>query len=137
MLRIQARTLLVLLALCGLGVMPPAGAMQPPSYILFFPRGSTHHLSTGENVLAAVASAFQRRDGARISIAAHTDGEEARTQSVALSPARAEVALRRLIELGVPADRIAIAVYGDSHPLVPKAEGKSEPQNRRVEIVVH
>jgi outer membrane protein OmpA-like peptidoglycan-associated protein len=137
MLRIQARTLLVLLALCSVGVVPPAGAMQPPSYILFFPRGSIHYLSIGENVLAAVALAFQRRNGARIFIAAHTDGEEARTQSVTLSPARAEAARQRLIELGVPADRIAIAVYGDSHPLVASAEGKSEPQNRRVEIVVH
>jgi outer membrane protein OmpA-like peptidoglycan-associated protein len=127
----------MLLALCGTGVVPPASTMQPPSYILFFPRGSIHYLSTGENVLAAVASAFQRRDGARIFIAAHTDGEEARTQSVTLSPARAEVARQRLIQLGVPADRIAIAAYGDSHPLVANPEGKSESQNRRVEIVVH
>jgi OOP family OmpA-OmpF porin len=41
------------------------------------------------------------------------------------------------VRLGVPKTEIAITAYGDTKPLVPTAPGVREPQNRRVEIVLH
>jgi outer membrane protein OmpA-like peptidoglycan-associated protein len=38
---------------------------------------------------------------------------------------------------GVPEAEIEIRGFGESHPLVPTAPGVREPQNRRVEIILH
>jgi len=37
---------------------------------------------------------------------------------------------------GVPKNVIDIQGFGETHPLVPTAEGVREPQNRRVEIII-
>jgi flagellar motor protein MotB len=37
----------------------------------------------------------------------------------------------------VPRAAIQVIAAGDTKPLVPTAEGVREPQNRRVEIVIH
>ncbi|MBQ5774021.1 MAG: OmpA family protein, partial [Acetobacter sp.] len=42
-----------------------------------------------------------------------------------------------LIRNGVPASEIVIRGYGDSNPLVPTGPNTREPQNRRVEIILH
>jgi outer membrane protein OmpA-like peptidoglycan-associated protein len=42
-----------------------------------------------------------------------------------------------LIRDGVPAGEIDIHGYGETNPLVPTAKGVREPQNRRVEIILH
>ena len=41
-----------------------------------------------------------------------------------------------LVQLGVPANQIAVLGKGEASPLVPTADGVREPQNRRVEIVL-
>jgi OOP family OmpA-OmpF porin len=38
---------------------------------------------------------------------------------------------------GVPKTEIVIRGYGQTNPLVPTAKGVREPQNRRVEILLH
>jgi outer membrane protein OmpA-like peptidoglycan-associated protein len=42
-----------------------------------------------------------------------------------------------LVRDGVPRDEIAVMGYGEANPLVPTAKGVREPQNRRVEIILH
>jgi outer membrane protein OmpA-like peptidoglycan-associated protein len=42
-----------------------------------------------------------------------------------------------LVRDGVPRAEIDIHAYGDTRPLVPTAPGVREPQNRRVEIILH
>ena len=38
---------------------------------------------------------------------------------------------------GVPANAITIQGFGETHLLVPTGPGVREPQNRRVEIILH
>jgi len=38
---------------------------------------------------------------------------------------------------GVPRNEIMIQGFGQTHLLVPTADGVREPQNRRVEIILH
>lgn len=38
---------------------------------------------------------------------------------------------------GVPASAIDVHGYGEAHPLVPTGPNTREPQNRRVEIILH
>lgn len=90
-----------------------------------------------DKVVRSAAETFQRiGNQAHVEIRAHTDGAEARSSSVTLSPARAEAVKKRLIDLGVAADRIEIRVYADSRPMVFVPPGTAEPQNRRVQIDV-
>jgi outer membrane protein OmpA-like peptidoglycan-associated protein len=51
-----------------------------------------------------------------------------------LSQRRAQAVSNRLVELGVPRERIEPAARGEEDPLVPTADGVREPQNRRIEI---
>ena len=50
---------------------------------------------------------------------------------------RARSVEAELIRNGVPASEIVIRGYGDSNPLVPTGPNTREPQNRRVEIILH
>ena len=54
-----------------------------------------------------------------------------------LSVRRATSVKAELIRDGVPASAIDIHGYGESHPLVPTGPNAREPQNRRVEIILH
>ena len=70
----------------------------------------------------------------RVSVVAYTDSAEA---SVALAQARGDAVKNRLVALGVPADSIHVWARGDKSPLVANLPpGTTEPQNRRVEIVL-
>ena len=42
-----------------------------------------------------------------------------------------------LVRNGVPRNAISIQGFGDTHLLVPTGQGVREPQNRRVEIIIH
>ena len=50
---------------------------------------------------------------------------------------RAKSVEAELIRNGVPASEIVIRGYGDTNPLVQTAPNTREPQNRRVEIILH
>jgi outer membrane protein OmpA-like peptidoglycan-associated protein len=50
---------------------------------------------------------------------------------------RAESVEAELVRDGVPKDEIVVRGFGESDPLVPTAAGVREPQNRRVEIILH
>jgi outer membrane protein OmpA-like peptidoglycan-associated protein len=131
--------LLVLLAIVAIAATIPVMALTPPPLpIVFFESASSAIGPEADNALKAAVDDFQRRpDRARIDLRAHTDGAEARTSSSALSPARGDAVKKRLVELGVPADRIEIWAFTDSQPLVGIQTGAAEPKNRRVEIYVY
>ena len=53
-----------------------------------------------------------------------------------LSTARADAVLQQLLVLGVPANRLAVAGYGDQRPVVPNTTADGRQLNRRVDLVV-
>jgi outer membrane protein OmpA-like peptidoglycan-associated protein len=53
-----------------------------------------------------------------------------------LSIRRANTVATELVKDGVPKAAIAIEGFGQTHLLVPTADGVREPQNRRVEIII-
>ena len=55
---------------------------------------------------------------------------------MALSLRRANAVRDELVREGVAASDISIVALGESHPMVPTADGVREAQNRRVEIVL-
>ena len=50
---------------------------------------------------------------------------------------RAQSVKAELIRDGVPATAIDTQGFGETHPLVPTGPNTREPQNRRVEIILH
>jgi len=128
---------LALLAIVAVAAAAPVMAISPPpTPVVFFAPGSSALTPLAEQTLQLVASDFRRMSGGiRFIVWAHTDSAEARSSSVALSPARALAVKKRLIELGIPTDRIEVAAFADSRRLVNTPPGAAEPQNRRAEII--
>lgn len=126
-----------------------AQADRPPvpreyeHWAFFFDRNSTRISPVGDVTLKQVERRFACKYEycspwpGQVFIVGHTDTGEAPTKSMALALERAEVAKRRLAELGVPADRIVALGMGDTRPIIPTAKGVLEIQNRRVEIEFH
>lgn len=121
----------------AVAVAVPVMAVSPLSpAIVFFAPGSSALTPLGEQTLQSVLSIYRGNGGGiRYVLLAHTDAADAQSSSVALSPARALAVKKRLIELGIPADRIEVSAFGDSRPLAKVQPGAAEPQNRRVEII--
>lgn len=125
---------LLVAVLAGLAWPDRAMALSATSYMVFFNSGRSDISPQGGNTLRAFArDASNFGTEADVVVSGHTDSAEA---SDDLSFARAMAVRDRLIELGVPADGIAVSVYADRRPLVPTGPNTREPQNRRVEIVL-
>jgi outer membrane protein OmpA-like peptidoglycan-associated protein len=73
----------------------------------------------------------------RIEVNGYTDLSGTASYNQGLSVRRAESVEAELVRDGVTRGEITIRGYGESHPLVPTAKGVREPQNRRVEIILH
>jgi len=130
------RTILAFITLTLL--VSKAAALTPPSFMVFFSPNSPAITPLGDKAIEWAASAYQQRGiQARIVVSAHTDGAEAQSSRIDLSPERGSAVKRRLIALGVPADKIEVEAYTDSRPLARVMPGTAEPQNRRVEIVFY
>jgi OOP family OmpA-OmpF porin len=54
-----------------------------------------------------------------------------------LSVRRAQAVAAELVKDGVANSAIVIQGFGETHLLVPTGPGVREPQNRRVEIIIH
>jgi OOP family OmpA-OmpF porin len=113
-----------------------AALSPPPSIMVFFSRGSTAITEQGDKTIEGVAVILRNNIKLRVLVMARTDGAEAQSFSIDLSPARGEAVKRRLMECGVPAGRIEIRAYGDSQGLVKVAPSTAEPQNRRVQLII-
>ncbi|MBZ5735190.1 flagellar motor protein MotB [Nocardioides sp. TRM66260-LWL] len=76
-----------------------------------------------------------------LEIDGHTNQEKVKPKYFAsdwdLSAARAVTVLRRLNErFGVPADRLRLAAFGDTKPLIPVSRPDSQEINKRVDVIV-
>jgi outer membrane protein OmpA-like peptidoglycan-associated protein len=86
--------------------------------------------------LADLAVALAAHSGTRIRIEAFVDATSNRADDARLSAAMAEATGRRLLDLGVPRDRVAWAGRGGERPILPNFTTRGRAANRRVEVVV-
>ena len=89
--------------------------------------------------LPDLATAFAEQPY-NLSVEGHTDNVPIQTarfpSNWELSSARAAMVTRRLIELGVPADRIRAIGYGDTRPRADNGTPEGRARNRRVAFVL-
>ncbi len=123
---------------------PPAPAPTPArSYLVFFDWDSSTMGQRARAIIAEAAQNSTRVQTTRIDVNGYTDnsaahpGARGERYNQGLSVRRAQSVKTELIRDGVPTGAIDINGYGESHPLVQTAADTREPQNRRVEIILH
>ncbi|MCH4090284.1 OmpA family protein [Acetobacter sp.] len=128
---------------------PPVPVVAPPppqaarTYLVFFDWDKSNLTARARQIVAEAAQASTHVQTTRIEVNGYTDNSSARggaagaKYNMGLSLRRANGVKAELIRDGVPASAIDIHGYGEAHPLVPTGPNTREPQNRRVEIILH
>ncbi len=117
--------------------------MPARSYLVFFDWDSATMSQRGREIVAEAAQNATHVQVTRIEVDGYADnsaahpGPRGRRYNQALSLRRARSVKAELIRDGVPVSTIDVDGYGETKPLVPTGPDTREPQNRRVEIILH
>ncbi|MGI4976199.1 MAG: OmpA family protein [Janthinobacterium lividum] len=120
----------------------PAPIATPPvaparTYLVFFDWDRADLTERARQIIHEAANASTHVQTTRIEVNGYTDLSGTAAYNQGLSVRRAKSVEAELVRDGVPRGSIGIHGYGESNPLVPTAQGVREPQNRRVEIILH
>jgi opacity protein-like surface antigen len=121
---------------------PPAPIAAPApaparSYLVFFDWDKATLTERARQIIKDAADNSTRVQYTRIEVNGYTDTSGKPQYNQGLSVRRAKAVAAELTKDGVPTSAIAIQGFGDTHLLVATGPGVREPQNRRVEIIVH
>ncbi len=121
---------------------PPAPA-PARTYLVFFDWDKSYLTPRARQIVAEAATNSAHVQATTIEVDGHADtshalpGHRGQDYNLRLSLRRADAVRAELIRDGVPANVISVHGFGDTHLLVPTGPNVREPQNRRVEIVLH
>ena len=110
--------------------------LAPVSFVLYFKSDSDDLMAESQAVLTTVFSTIKGRPAPQVAIVGHTDRVGEAAYNVQLSATRANVVRDLLLARGLREDMIYVSSHGENNPLVPTPDGWTEPQNRRVEVIV-
>jgi outer membrane protein OmpA-like peptidoglycan-associated protein len=121
---------------------PPPVAVAPVAqpartYLVFFDWDRADLSDRAKQVIAQAAQTSRSTQTTRIEVNGYTDTSGTPAYNQRLSVRRAQSVAAELVRDGVPRNEISIQGFGQTHLLVPTADGVREPQNRRVEIILH
>jgi len=137
-----APLMLSLLALANCAPYPPPGYYVAPTpgvraFHVYFAFG---HVDLTDRDLAALADAAayaNTRPGTLIRIIGHADAPGAPAGNEAISRRRTEVVADVLTRHQVARERMSLEAYGANLPAVVTTPGGMQPENRRVDILIH
>jgi opacity protein-like surface antigen len=115
-------------------VVAPAPAR---TFLVFFDFDSAALTARAREIIAEAAATAPRVQATRIEVTGHTDTVGTAAYNLALSIRRANAVADELERRGIPRAQMVITGRGFTQLLVPTGPGVREPQNRRVEIVLH
>jgi OmpA-OmpF porin, OOP family len=117
---------------------PVAAPMPPPArtYLVFFDWDKADLSARARQIIGEAAQNVGKVQVTRIEVNGYADLTGSHAYNLKLSQRRADAVAAELVKDGVPKGEIFTQAFGDTHPLVPTAEGVREPQNRRVEIIL-
>lgn len=107
------------------------------TYLVFFDWDRADLTARARQIVAEAAQASTHVAATRIDVNGYTDLSGTAAYNQRLSVRRAQSVEAELVRDGVSRVLISIIGHGESNPLVQTAKGVREPQNRRVEIVLH
>jgi OOP family OmpA-OmpF porin len=115
--------------------MPAPAAAR--SYLVFFDWDKASLTDRARQIVADAAANSTKVQYTRLEVNGYTDTSGKPQYNQGLSVRRAQAVAAELVKDGVPAAAITIQGFGDTHLLVPTGVNVREPQNRRVEIIIH
>ena len=115
---------------------PPAAPQIGGPYVVFFNFDSAELSDAAETVLETASSTARKLDGMRVTVSGHADLAGPASYNVDLSKRRAIAVSQALIGTGVASTAIEVEALGQTDPAVATADGVSEADNRRVEIIL-
>jgi outer membrane protein OmpA-like peptidoglycan-associated protein len=120
---------------------PPVAVAAPapaPSrtFQIFFDWDKATLTDRARQIVREAAEASTKVQTTRIEVNGYTDTSGSAQYNQGLSVRRAEAVAAELVKDGVARNIISIQGFGQTHLLVPTADGVREPQNRRVEIIL-
>jgi outer membrane protein OmpA-like peptidoglycan-associated protein/outer membrane protein W len=119
-------------------IAAPAPAVQPArSYLVFFDWDKATLTDRARQIIKEAADNSTHVQYTRIDVNGYTDTSGTPQYNMGLSVRRADAVKGELVRDGVPVAVITTQGFGETHLLVPTGSGVREPQNRRVEIVIH
>jgi outer membrane protein OmpA-like peptidoglycan-associated protein len=116
----------------ALAIAPPL----PLHFLLYFQSDSIRLTDDSEKRLPEILSAIEERNAMIISVVGHSDTLGDKTYNLALSRRRAQAVQQRLVRMGVDPSAIETTSHGEENPLIKTPDNVSQPQNRRVEVIV-
>jgi OmpA-OmpF porin, OOP family len=121
---------------------PPAPISTPApalarSYLVFFDWDKAVLTDRARQIVSEAAVNSTKVQYTRIEVNGYTDTSGTPKYNQGLSVKRAQAVAAELVKDGVSAGAIAIQGFGETHLLVPTGANVREPQNRRVEIIIH
>jgi outer membrane protein OmpA-like peptidoglycan-associated protein len=112
--------------------------VQPArSYLVFFDWDKATLTDRARQIIKEAADNSTHVQYTRIEVNGYTDTSGTPQYNMGLSIRRASAVKAELVRDGVPVAAIATQGFGETHLLVPTGAGVREPQNRRVEIIIH
>ena len=118
----------------------PVAAPAPAparSYIVFFDWDKATLTTRARQIIHEAAVGSTHVQYTQIAVNGYTDTSGSAKYNMGLSIRRADAVAAELVRDGVPKSAIAIHGFGETHLLVPTGPNVREPQNRRVEIIIH
>ncbi len=116
-------------------VTPPVAPAR--TYLVFFDWDRADLTARARQIVSEAAQASTHVQTTTIEVNGYTDLSGTAAYNQRLSVRRAESVESELVRDGVNRSEISIHGFGETHPLVQTAKGVREPQNRRVEIILH
>ena len=122
---------------------PPAPVQAAPpmaqparTYLVFFDWDRADLTARARQIIGEAAANATHVQVTRIMVNGYTDLSGTPAYNQRLSVRRADSVAAELVKDGIARSEIVTQGFGESHPLVPTAQGVREPQNRRVEIIL-
>jgi peptidoglycan-associated lipoprotein len=103
---------------------------------IFFAYDSSALTNPAQDVLRKKTTFLKANPNVKVTIEGHCDDRGTNEYNLALGEARARAAKAFLVDLGVPAARMATISYGEERPLVRGTTEEAWAKNRRAHFVI-
>lgn len=118
------------------GVPMDGEAVAPRNYLILFGPSSAKLPPEAGGVVEHVLQDLKDVAAYEVILNGHADATEEAEDVMRLSRRRAEAVKDALVQKGVDKERIQLYGFGDSDPAATAAEGKQQPENRRVQVFI-
>ena len=103
---------------------------------IYFAYDSSALTPQAQDILRKKAGFLKANPNAKVTVEGHTDERGTNEYNLALGEARARSAKAFLVDLGIPAARMATISYGEERPVAKGANEEAWSKNRRAHFVI-